>query len=595
MADSNNLRKRLQNFFSIGVKKNSSTNQTDLIPTKPVIDDKGKVDRHAPLKLTPELQKIWEWWLSEVHDSSESLRDRFDRYKDLDYMVYNDSIISMAAELYADEATQADVQDNVIGVEARKADVKKKIEMLLEKWGFDQATVRNIAWNLAVFGDSFNVNSTDNKAGITDSTPVDVYTVKDRIEFNLAEAEAAMQTTKYQTLLSRVTRLQKLADILSNTKDDIAAYFRSFLFGFQVGEDLFIPPWNMSHFRLETTKSEFYPFGRSLFIYAVSPFRQLKASKNMMALARAASFPKEKFTVKVNETMDQSEQWDAVNEARMEYQNLGQTTIDAEDFSVGSQIWIPENLLDIDLIENSMNLEHIADIELLQDNMIMATRVPKGYLVVDRSSFGTSGQALLQQFKPFGRAVYYIQSSILREITQMVKLHFLMTGEFEKEYTDFELTMNFPVIEESQDRLRMKNDTLRLANDIIGNIQNALGTRDGLPKDVIKSVFSQISFLDPDDVDKWVDQSAEAMAMDEQGRPLVSNTLTESQEKKIHDRLRHETIMESYFDALKKNNIKEGVRNKKHFFNSYNHSPNQDLLFRVLHGDEPGILKEKEE
>ena len=63
-------------------------------------------------------------------------------------------------------------------------------------------------------------------------------------------------------------------------------------------------------------------------------------------------------------------------------------------------------------------------------------------------------------------------------------------------YEEFELALPFPVIEESQDRVRMKNDTLRLANDIITNLQNALGLDRGesIPSEVVKDIFGKISF-----------------------------------------------------------------------------------------------------
>ena len=38
-----------------------------------------------------------------------------------------------------------------------------------------------------------------------------------------------------------------------------------------------------------------------------------------------------------------------------------------------------------------------------------------------------------------------------------------MTEKYEKEFTEFELSMNFPVVEEASDRQRMKQDSLRFA------------------------------------------------------------------------------------------------------------------------------------
>jgi hypothetical protein len=52
-----------------------------------------------------------------------------------------------------------------------------------------------------------------------------------------------------------------------------------------------------------------------------------------------------------------------------------------------------------------------------------------------------------------------------------------MTEKHEKEFTEFELSMNFPIVEEASDRQRMKQDSLRFANDIIDGLKMHLGHR----------------------------------------------------------------------------------------------------------------------
>ena len=583
MATQKSFLKKLQSFFSITPSKNkNNSSQQIYVPAEKTADDDKKTTRLSRVQFPSYIEKLYKWWLSETHDTSESLRHRLDRYEDLEYMYYNDTVISMAADLYADEATQADEQSEIIGVESPSKEVRKEILSLLKKWGYTQSRIHDIAHNLALLGDSFVVNSISASAGVTDTTSIDVKTLKDRIEFNAILAEEKMRERGFIALTNSDSRLKKLAQALELSKEDYSSYFKSYLFGYQLGENIYLPPWNVSHFRLFSSKSEFFPYGRSLFINAIAPFRQLQASKNMMALARAAKFPKEHFEIETSEGMTEVEKWEAVNEARQEYQNLGIASQEKEEFAVGGQIWTPEGLLKYNLIENRMSLDDIADIELLRDDMIIATRVPKGYLIVDRASFGTSGQALLQQFKPFGRAVYTIQSAILYEITQLIKIHFLITDQFEKEFTNFQLSMNFPVIEESSDRLRMKNDTLRLANDIISNIQNSLGTRDGLPPDVVKAIFSKISFLEPEDVEQWINTSAEALLGENFNIRSVNHTLSESETAKIKSRLNETIIKEAYFEALKKNSIIEGVFAKKHFVNSTHSTPDQKQMFYLL-------------
>ena len=580
MAES--FTKRLQNFFRIGVKSSSNSLSSKEIIFKKV--DKRDSTRTKPLTLPSSIQQLWNWYLSQTSDSSETLKNRFDRYNDLEYMVYNDTIVAMAADLYADEVSQSDVQTEPIHIEAKKPKVREEIKNLLSRWGIDQSYVRETAWNIALYGDSFDINVYDGKNGIEEVIPQDVRVVLDRIEFKASEVVKKMKG-RTSNFVNREPRLKSLVAELGNDSSDYAKYFKSYLIGYQLEGDLYMPPWGVNHYRNFSRRSEFWPFGRSLFIYSIGPFRQLKTGKNLMAMARALKFPKEQYEVTTSENMTEVEQWEAVNDARQEFQNLGVLNKNKDEFSVGGEIWIPSGLLKHESIENNLRIEDIADIELLRDDMIMGTRVPKGYLIVDRGAFGTSGQSLLQQFKPFGRAVYSVQSIILGQLTKLIKMHFLITGEFEKEFTEFQLSMNFPVIEEASDRLRMKNDTLRLAADVVSNIQSALGTRDGLPPDVVEMIFSKLSFLEPEDVKELIQKTVKGLEKEGgEDSELYSGVKSKSpkMDEKIRSRLNEEVIYDSYFEAMEKNNIQEGVFNSRHFFNSNQYNEDHEQVFSLL-------------
>jgi len=427
---------------------------------------------------------------------------------------------------------------------------------------------------LALYGDHFWVTTSNLTKGITEIVPIDVKSLTNRLEFNAIEVSKLMRKNKkiYTQLISRQKQLQKLADVLKNGSNDTSSYFRKYLFGFQIEKGIFLPPWNVVHFRRFSTHSEFYPFGRPLLINCISPFRQLQTSKTIVAMARVAKFPKELFEVEVNENMTEVEKWNAVNEARQEWLNLGTEQTGKEDFGVGGKIWTPKGLIDYSLIENRMSVDDISDLEMLRDDMILGTRVPKGYLIVDRASFGTSGQALLQQFKPFGRAVFGIQTCILEELTQLVRLHFIMTNTFVDE--PFELSMTFPVIEESSDRLRIKSDTIRLANDIITNIQSALGLGRGeaLPPNVVKDIFSKLSFLNSEDINKWIDE-------------IKPPEISENQKKYIQEkakRINLTMIMEAYFLSKELQKFEEGIINNRHFYSSSKITNQQKIILDLM-------------
>lgn len=592
MADS--FTKKLQKFFKIKTKKSSGFSDTKEITPAEIRTKSDGTESFRAVKLPDHIDRLWKWYVNQTSDTAETLKNRFDRYDDLDYMIYNDSVMSMAADLYADEASQADVQTEPIGVEAKTKEVRNTIKSLLEQWGVDQTHIRETAWNLAVYGDAFDIPIITEENGIEDLISQDVRTILDRLEFKATEVSKKM-SGQSRSLIRDNPKIQALVNEIESKPNNTAAYFRSYLLGFQLQGDIMLPPWGVCHYRNFSRKSEFWPFGRSMFIYSIAPFRQLKTAKNLMALTRALSFPKDKYEVKVSENMTEVEQWEAVNEARQEYQNLGVLNKNKDEFSVGGEIWVPEGLIRHETIENNLRVENIADIEFLRDDEIMGTRIPKGYLVVDRSSFGTSGQALLQQHKPFGRAVYSIQSIILEQLTKMIKMHFLITGQFQKEFTEFQLSMNFPVIEEAQDRLRMKNDTLRLANDVISNIQSALGTRDGLPPDVVEMIFSKLSFLDPDDVKEIMKKTVKGLGLDkdtsdsEDGADAMFSSV--KMNEKIRNRLTEDVILDSYFEAVKKNNIQEGISNSKHFRFSTKLTAEERDLFSLLRRSESQSLQ----
>lgn len=581
MGDS--IIKKLQNYYNISVTtKDKNKAVQPAYKEKPT--DKKAEPKMKPLVFPTGLQVFWDWWLSQTHDSRETLKNRFDRYDDLDFMVINDGYMGMASELYPDEATQAGSQEEIIGIDAKDKNIVNAIQELLKVWGYNQTTVRSHCYNLALYGDSFTINSLDDKNGFYEVEHADVRDVYDRIEFRLNDVKKNYyKRRKIDYYVGKEPRLQKLANILNQT-EDVAKYYKAYLFGFLLDKDLYLPPWSVTHYRLYSSKSEFRPWGRSLFINAIALFRQLKASKNLMAMARVAKFPKEKFTVKTSENMTASDKWDTVNETREEYHNLGIESKNKDQFSVGGEIWASGGLFDYELLENNMRLEDIADIELLRDEMIVVSRIPKGYLIVDRGGFGVSGQSLLQQFKPFGRAVYSVQSAFLAGLTQKIRTHFLITGQFDKENTEFFLTMNFPVTEEAQDRIRAKQDTLRLASDVVSNIQTALGTRDGLPPEIIKAIFSKLSFLSPEEVETWVDKSSEAMTPE--GEQMIFKKGEEEKEKlmeNIKQNLNEKIIRQSFFEAIGEKNIREGIFNHKHVYISKpNISIDDELIFQCL-------------
>jgi len=580
MAKTDTFFTRLKKRFKITVGTLPDSKIKVPVPAE-VVD--GKLRK---VKFKDENLKLLKYWLEDTYDNAETLKNRFDRYRSLEFAYYNSSIFSKAVNLFPDETMQQDVQADTLLVDSPNKKVVKYINELFEILDISENKLRDIAFSLALYGDKFWIMPTEEDTGYIESIPVDVYSIQDRLEFNAAdEAKKRARKRSYGDYVNKNNRLQMLDALLSNSNNDISKYFQTYLFGYQLEKDVFLPPWNVMHFRMFNTQSEFAPFGRSIMINALAPFRQLQSSKNLMALARATGFPIKVFSVEVDESMDPASKWEAVNLAREQFSNLGVDATGKEQFTMDSEVWVPSGLISFDSVESRVNLDQIADVEMLRDDLIMATDIPKGYLIVDRGAFGTSSQALLAQHKPFARKVYHIQSAMLKEITQMVRLHFLMSGAFDPE-TPFTLSMAFPSTEESSDRLRIKSDTLRLAKDVLDNIGSAVGLERGesLPIEMVQQVFTSLSFLDGEDIDNWVQMITDDKASDE-------SQLNESKRKHIREVLNPQLIKESYFISVKNLHFQEGIIGQKHLYSSHNIDPYQQICLDLFSSPDNKELK----
>lgn len=601
MASNKSVFDRLKALFGITVGQKALKGRDNIV-VPGEYDKKSNKVRAVPM--SSENQKLLDFWMRDVFDTPDSLKARLDRYKDLDYAYYNSTIVSMAIDLYADETVQADSQSQILQVTAKNPKVERYINDFFEKIGITQKLIRNVAFDVSLYGDHFWVNVTKGDEGITKIIPIDVYSVTERMEFNAVDVNKRMKERGFQGFEdktdSRAAKLNKIFKSYSDSTEgeDFSSFFKTFLFGYVIIDNMYMPPWNVTHFRRFATKSEFFPYGRPVLINSISPFKQLQTAKNLMALARANKFPKESFGIDTAETMTQSSKWEAVNEARQEYENLGLDPTNKDQFAVGGQIWYPNDILTYDIKENNLSMDDIADVELLRDDLIMGTRVPKGYLIVDQASFGTSGQALLQQFKPFGRAVYSIQSVIMEELSNLVRLQFVMTGEYEMD-EEFELTMSFPVVEESADRTRAKGDSFGLAKDILDGVAGIVGLETSeMPPEVIKDILSSFSFLSREDIDEWItqaikkkesnpeteDQQTSDVVIPDSGTDSTTQDSTDDNyweryrrtsrrisPEKLRERISRinkDIIREQYFKSKKKLRMAEGVSNRRHFFTS---------------------------
>jgi hypothetical protein len=311
---------------------------------------------------------------------------------------------------------------------------------------------------------------------------------------------------------NRQQKIQALVDIIQNKKtmdldENLADSFDTKLIGYELYDGLMCPPWEITHFRYNAENSEFYPYGRPPLLGCIAPFKQCFSSMMLQGLARQMSFPVTMFKVKGADGMGPDVQFEHVNTVREEYDNLGVSADVAggEVYTANTKMWVPEGLIDIEVKESKCDIDFVGDIELYQDRVAIASGVPKAYLDQEFGGFGNSGISLTEQYKPFARHVYTIQSACLEGIGELIRLHFAITGEFDYN-TPFILSMRFPAEEMGQEKREARAATLEMAGSVMDLITRAIGLEEGepLPEDVVTDILSKYSFLDPTDIQKWM-------------------------------------------------------------------------------------------
>lgn len=589
----NNTTKRLQKYFNFSFKKND---QGKRIAFPGALNaNTGQVE---PIRMTTEVQRQFIEWQKDLV-SNDDLRNRLQRYADLDFMVCNCGYIQTAIKLYSNETISPDENGKVINVYAKDKKVESYINDFLFKIGVTRSVLEDTSYNIAKYSDAFWIRSINPEDGIYGITPLDVRQIHDRIEFSaIDELSKKLNKNNWQNYSTTGIKFSDVVDaLLTKIKtSDYAAMYKRYLFGFSLGAQeeshLILPPWAISHFRRFNTQSEFAPFGRPLLINSLGLFREYKSDLNLLQMARVAKFPKEIYSVVTDPSMSPTERLSAINEARQEYENLVNFNNSREEFGIGSSIWVDKDTVEYDVRDNNLNLDDIADVELLKDELITSTLIPKGYLINGDSSWD-SGKALLQQSKLFAREVFTNQTSILTELTDLIKTQFVLLDMFDLDKTEFELSLSFPNSEQTSDAVNVQKDTMDLANATIENLKTALAI-DSIPPEVAKDIFKTYSSIKSSDLDRWFNQIKNSTTLQvkqaddfEKADYKIGST---KENKKINEalvRLNEDIFREALFNAKKSMALNEGVIEQRHFVLSYASNSSDTLKFELMKEFEP--------
>lgn len=471
-------------------------------------------------KLSSNVNRLFNAYLDETAFTYSSIEERQKRLSELRFAVCNDPFLKRTCQLVADEATQLDDQDRLITVTAENVLFANRCYELFAQWGITQQRISAVCKSLEMYGEALWAHRIGYK-GIEKIIPLSVFSLSERLEFSAQHMSEIMAQLKNGDGMnkSRRTKIEKLMGEINNDKEfinglneDYADQFDTKLLGFEMEGGEVVPPWIITHFRYMPDDNEFFPYGYPPLLLALPEFKQAFSLKLLQGLARESSFPVQFYQVKQTEGVGVETAFETTDTVRQEYENIGVTAASnsIEVYTVNTKIWAPEGLLDMKIFESKVDFNFIDDIVNAEKNVAIAAGVPMPYLTGGMGSSEStvqiaSGIALAEQYKPFGRHVYSIQTSFLEELGKLIRLHFAITGEFDYN-TPFILSMRFPAEEASADKRESRAASLDMTQQIMELLQTTLGLEEGetLPEDVIIDIMSKYSFLDTTDIERWV-------------------------------------------------------------------------------------------
>lgn len=519
MAENKAL-KALLKFFNLAIDKTGESNfsQKNNILTPGGYDKQTK--EYKPINFPTDIERAIEYFLlnNQIYNTN---RDRYELYKSLLFMVRNSGLMLTALQTYITETIDITSGDKPLQIKA----VDKKVEKYFYKWldsiGFNYNLFNELVYDLVLLGDSFLLHDVDFDKGIEKIEILDPFIVKNRIELNVNKAvEFSNWVGTQRNYTTTYQSLQQISDYISgldeNNELNIFDYFKSFTMGYELkfsvdDEQKFkaIPPWYITHFRLFTTKSEFFPFGRPLFINSLAPFQSFKTTEMLIDMLRVASFPKEVINIKGGGGLTPMDRMQRLNDTREFLENISPKTNTKDNIAVGERIYVMDDLFDYRVLDSGVTMDKLGDLEAKLTDLILSTAIPDSLLIPSRGAGGIGGenaQALYFNNKIFQKRVEGIKSAILEGFSNMFRLHLAITEKFDGEKTEFELLMPINPEMYNAEKIQQLSDLFMLADNVVSNLATALGVEVyQIPPDILKEVFRNYMPVDADIIEKWID------------------------------------------------------------------------------------------
>ena len=512
--------------------------------TEPKIDMMGAVDKESPKlgqKIHPTVKpetnigldvsdEFWDAMMSAgdanaidigaINNFSQLSQNRETLYQVLDTMA-EDPVIAAALETYAEDATEANEQGDIVWAESSDATVGRYVTFLLDSLNVNK-NIYQWVYSFIKYGDIYLrlYRNSDFKDELLDSSQKTHLNEKfsnleDEAENKLNEEAKLMMYNKadhfanYIEIVSNPAEMFELtkmgksyAYIKTNTlpqlvqqdtvsmnyltyrfhKKDIEIYNAvSFVHGF-LQDDAPRTPEQVQIFLgddMETSDSNLYTVrrGQSILFDLYKIWRQLMLLENSLLLNRltksaivrliqleVGDMPKEKVgpaLQRVKTLVEQKSSIDSGNRMT-EYTNPG---------AMENNVYIPTRnglgAISIQQLGGDVNVKDIADIDYFKNKFYAALKIPKQFLGdTDDATGFNGGTSLSITSSRYAKTIKRIQAAMCQAITDCINILLLDRG-LDTYVNKFSIKMQQPVTQEELDKRQNISSMIGIADDVL--------------------------------------------------------------------------------------------------------------------------------
>jgi len=366
-----------------------------------------------------------------------------------DYEVMDeDSIISSALDIYADESTLKNEYGNVLTIKSENDEVQKVLNNLF----YDVLNIEFNAWpwvrNMCKYGDLYLKLDITEKVGVTNCLPMSAYEMFREEGIDPSNPDM-VQFTHDPSMGGQAS---------PHTKT-----------GTKVSYD----NYEVGHFRL-LSDMNFLPYGKSMIEPARKTYKQLTLMEDAMLIHRIMRAP-EKRVYKIDignippaevdtymqRVINQMKKTPYIDPA------TGQYNLKFNMSNMLEDVYLPvrggQSGTEIDTM-SGMEFGGIDDVEYLKHRMFAALKIPKAFLGYEE---GVEGKATLAaQDVRFARTIERVQRIFVSELTKIAMVHLYSQGFTEEDLVDFDLSLTNSSTIHEQEKVELWSQKLDLISSI---------------------------------------------------------------------------------------------------------------------------------